>query len=160
MCWNYSLWLGLRSHYRLCLNPFGMKWFCWVIQVSLLFYCVCYTQELRIDAASVYMCVHLSVCSYMCRRGAWASQNVSRVELNIKNFFFNLTLRHAQYPVIQCTLTWFQFEGWCLQVIFSQRGAQIKTDKCNGPASICVSFKTVISFMLIRKHANGSEMPS
>lgn len=108
----------------------------------------------------VYVCVHLSVCSYMCRRGAWASQNGSRVELNIKNFFFNLTLRHAQYPVIQCTLTWFQFEGWCLQVIFSQRGAQIKTDKCNGPASICVSFKTVISFMLIRKHTNGSEMPS
>lgn len=33
-------------------------------------------------------------------------------------------------------------------------------DKCKGPASICVSFKAVISFMLIRKHANGSEIPA
>lgn len=144
MCWNYSLWLGLRSHHWLCLNPFGMKWFCWVLKVSMLFYCVCYTQELKIDAVSVYTYVCILECLFMsmCGRSTRALQNSSRV-LNFEhqNFFFNLTLRHVHYPVIQCTLTWFQFGGWCLQVIFSQHGGQIKMNKCNGPASICFSFK-------------------
>lgn len=158
MCWNYSLWLGLRSHYWLCLNPFGMKWFCWLgaSSINAVLLCLLHSGTENRRSECVYVCVNLSVCSYLCVEGAQGPPKRFQSWAEHQNYFFNL--RHAHYPLIQCTLTWFQFEGWCLQVIFSQHGAQIKMGKCNGPASICVSFKAVISFVLIRKHANGSEI--